>query len=227
MYKRYSAASICIIILFLCLSFNQAIAKNLTETEIANENIDIEYAIFNENGELQNEIMTVSEEDYIEIQDSINNFMEEASKATCFNDFKNIVRKFLLACKYPILFKIFSSLYNLPYNFRRPVSREIVISHGWGYKMNPLKHSDIKIYRPLTFWHYSARSLFPSRTIILRMTPFDMKILSGRQMGFMTQFTGLYVYIARQLPQQSYTAFIGFTTHAVGFDTSLAPIFVR
>ena len=36
-----------------------------------------------------------------------------------------------------------------------------------------------------------------------------MKVLKGLQIGFMSRFIGLYLFVARKLPEKSYTFFMG------------------
>jgi hypothetical protein len=225
MKGKYGIIAIGITILFVSLSLSSATASPLEE-EI-DKSITLEYAGINLNGDVSKNTITLTEEEFLEFENSLSELMDELSSAKCCGHLKHIIRKFFFGCKYPTLSKICMSLFNLPCIFRLPISREFIISHGWGYKLNPFKLSDIKIYKPLTFWHYSSRTLLRSKTIIFRPFPFDMKILSGRQMGMMTQFTGIYVYVARQLPQESFTFFMGVARHSGGFDFSLSPIYIR
>ena len=96
-------------------------------------------------------------------------------------------------------------------------NRVFIVSQGWSHKLNLFKNNSADIYKLFNFWHYSNRSDFgiPSGTFFLR---------HGRL--FNTDAKFLHVYIARPLPEKSYTFFIGTAQHIVGLDFTLQKVLV-
>jgi len=78
--------------------------------------------------------------------------------------------------------------------------------------------------RPLTAWYYSGNSasVLDSYTIILDPYPLGIKVLTGRQIGYMTDFIGLYVKGSGTNTENSITYFFGYAKLIRGFDLSPA-----
>ena len=151
----------------------------------------------------------------------LSEFMEKIQSATNRNDVMDILNTFLMN-RHPVLFFILKPL-NSYMMFR---NRVFVVSQGWNHKLNPFKNSSAEIYKLFNFWHYTNRYEFgiPSGTFILRhgrLFDTDAKCLCGIQVGMMTRFRGIYIYVARPLPEKNYTFFMGTAHYVVGLDFTL------
>ena len=210
-----------VIVLFVGLSFNSVNALEFPENELQDEIVNIEYVLVDLDGNVIIEKFTLSEQESKELEVMLSEFMEEIQSATDHYDVMNILDIFLRT-RHPVLSFILKpqNIYDM---FR---NRVFIISQGWGHNLNPFKNSSVETYKLFNFWHYTNRSEFgmPSGTFILRHgRSFDMdaKYLRGIQVGMMTRFKGIYVYIARPLSEKSYTFFMGTTHHVVGLDFAL------
>ena len=223
MLKSKPILAIGLVVLFIGLSFSPATADEIIEEQ--NETYDVELAMVAEDGSIDTIKATLTEQEFTEFQDAMEKLDQLLEKATSREDIMNIIGTFpFFNGKHPILTWIlnFFSIYKLPR------SRAFVFSHGWGYKMNPLKGNTVDLYRPFTMWQYSSRSRFtipiPAKTFIMRFSPFNLKFLHGTQVGMMTRFIGLYIYISQPMPQKSYTFFMGTVRHIGGLDFKLSPL---
>jgi hypothetical protein len=100
---------------------------------------------------------------------------------------------------------------------------------SWGFtnKINPFRNNKFELYRPLTLWYYSGKSslLVNSRTVIISFSPFKIKMLTGRQIGFMRNFAGVYWHRETTLGGKSFTLFLGKSAAVRGFDLSILNVF--
>ena len=215
-----------VLILFAGLTINPAIAQDMSESELQEKTINVEYAMVNLDGFTTTEKIELSEQEFVELQGILSELMEKLESADDLDDIEDTIdstfyRRGLFGFEHPILNWVlnFLSLYKLPR------SRAYVISQGWGFKMNPFKNHNLNLYRPLTVWQYSDRSGYdiPGKTFILKPSPFNTEILHGRQIGMMTHFFGLYIFVSQPLPQKCWTFFMGSANHIGGIDFTLSP----
>ena len=211
-----------VIALFVGLSINSVNALEFPENELQDEIVNIEYVLVDLDGTVIIEKFTLSEQEFKELEVMLSEVMEKIESATDHYDVMNILNIFLRTSRHPALSFILKPLNS--YDMFR--NRVFIISQGWGHKLNPFKNSSVEAYKLFNFWHYTNRSEFgmPSGTFILRHgRPFDIdaKYLRGIQVGMMTRFKGIYVYIARPLSEKSYTFFMGTAHHVVGLDFAL------
>jgi len=109
----------------------------------------------------------------------------------------------------------------------RPFRKDaFIMSWGFTNKINPFKDNKFELYRPLTLWRYSGKSnlLLNSRTLIISFSPFSVKMLTGRQIGFMRNFAGIYWHRETTIGEKSHTFFMGKTAGVRGFDLSILNI---
>jgi len=210
-----------VIALFVGLSVGPVNALEFPEDEMQDEVVNIEYVLVDLDGSVTIEKFTLSEQELKELEVMLSEFMEKIQSATDHNDVMNILNTFLVN-RHPTLSFILKPLSS--YKMFR--NRVFIASQGWSYKLNPFKNSSAEIYKLFNFWHYTNRSEFgmPSGTFILRhgnLFDTDAKFLRGIQIGMMTRFRGIYVYIARPLSEKSYTFFMGTAHHVVGLDFAL------
>lgn len=237
MKKGYKLIAIAIVALFFGMVLNSANAQILEgkssdnneelNTVIEEKTIELEIGNINDDGTMETKVFTLTENEFEELQSILSDISEEIQYATDLEQVKNILIGYLWGIDNPIISIIHLIIWKIIDLINGPYSRNFVISHGWGYKLCPFKQSEFDICRPLTLWHYGSRSIFAGRSIILRLFPFEMKVLKNRQLGMMFFFKGIYLYVARQIPQMSYTFFMGIARHACGFDLQRSPFIIR
>ena len=215
-----------VVILFAGLILNPAIAQEIPQCELQEKTINVEYAMVNLDGSMTTEKIELSEQEFTEFHGILSELMEKLKSADHLDDIEEIIdstfyRTGLFSTEHPILNWILNalSLYKLPR------SRAYVISQGWGFKINPFKNHNLNLYRPLTVWQYSDRSGYaiPGKTLILKPSPFNIEVLHGRQIGMMTQFFGLYIFVSQPFPQKCWTFFMGSARHIGGIDFTFSP----
>ena len=210
-----------VIILFVGLSIGPVTANESLENELQDEVVNIECALFDLDGSVTIEKFTLSEQEFKELEVMLSEFMEKIQSATDRNDVINIVNTFF-GDNHPVLSFILKPL-NIYKMFR---NRAFVVSQGWSYKLNPFKDNSVEMYKPFNCWYYSDQSKFEmlSRTFILRydrLLDMDIECLRGMQIGMMTHFRGIYIYVARPPPEKSYTFFMGTAHRIMGLDFTL------
>jgi len=202
-----------VIALFVGLSIGPVNAIEFSDNERKDEVVNIEYTLIDLDGNTIKEKFTLSERELKEFEVMLSEFMEKIQFATNHNEAMNIINTFLKD-RHPVL-----SLILKPINSYKM------------FRLNLFKNNSADIYKLFNFWHYSNRSDFgiPSGTFFLRhgrLFNTDAKFLHGIQVGMMTRFRGIHVYIARPLPEKSYTFFIGTAHHIVGLDFTLQKVLV-
>ena len=221
MIRNHKMVVIGVIILFVGLSIGPVTASKSPENELQDEVVNIECALLDLDGSVTIEKFTLSEQEFKELEVMLSEFMEKIQSATDRNDVINIIDTFF-GDKHPVLSFILKSL-NIYKMFR---NRAFVVSQGWSYKLNPFKDNSVETQKPFNCWYYSDQSKFemPSRTFILRHGRFldmDIECLRGIQIGMMTRFRGIYIYVAQPPPEKSYTFFMGTAHHIMGLDFTL------
>ncbi len=195
-----------IILLFIGLSFSPATAK-VIKTDIT-EKLD-------------------------DMEGIIPELMGEMSQATSISHLLEILTKFtkgqgnnpIIGLIMTIIREIMDVMNRI--NGLRPLkTNTFIMSWGFSNKLNPFKDNKFQLYRPLTAWCYSGKSnlILNSRTIIIDFQPFKIDMLTGRQIGFMRNFAGIYSHRETTLTQKSHTFFMGKTAAIRGFDLSLLNI---
>jgi hypothetical protein len=102
------------------------------------------------------------------------------------------------------------------YDFLEKFPLYFIYSAGVGRKILTPYHGEMRVKKFFATWHYPTQ--FGS-TIILgnRMFTPPIRILLGRQVGFVVGFVGLYIYVPPILPQLSSKTFlIGSAAYAWG-----------
>ena len=195
-----------IILLFVGLSFSPATAK--TNETITKENLE-------------------------EMEILVPELMEQMAKATSCTELLKILTTFMKGCgNHPIIGFIIMVIKEImktmnKINGLRPLkTNAFIMSWGFANKLNPFRDNKFQLFRPLTAWYYSGKSklILNSRTIIIDFAPFNIKSLTGRQVGFMRNFAGIYLHRETTLTDKSYTFFMGKTAAARGFDLSFMNI---
>jgi hypothetical protein len=162
-------------------------------------------------------------------QTEIQSFLSSIeSNQNDYNGLKEILEKLLnwLINKSdnPLVSILLSKLLNL----EKLQDREIVISVGWNYDLNPLKKTDIQMIKPLSIWKYadtSEKMNIPSVTILISGEPLAVETVMGNQLGFMYRFRGIYGHIPQQFPDQSFSYTIGTAQNAAALELPTMNLF--
>lgn len=215
MERKYGIFAIGVVLLFAGLAVNPATAEKVMEKET--EDILLEYFSFTEDGKLVKNKLALSEADFEEFKDMVAQIFESIKNKVDSLKLESLLNSFRLLVKYPKLRELALKMVKL-----RPLKRmALVMSYGTSYKLNPLKKNEIKIRQRLSMWNYNSQGTLPSKTYILRPLKTDFDVLTGAQMGLMYKFTGIYMYIARNIPKLSFTCFMGTARMANGFDLNI------
>ena len=227
MVKTKALLAIGTILLFLGLSLSPATAQVSPVDDF------LEIGVWGDDGELQIHQLDLTDSELLELDGFFNELMDRMQNAQSYLEIRNILLDFILEYgRHPVLvfflellvksIEIHSNLYQL-----FPIKRKaLVVSWGFANKLFALRENKAELYLPFTLWYYSGRSnyLVNSRTLIIDPYPFQIKTLSGRQIGMMVNFAGVYVYRHSTITDKSYTFFLGYANYIGGFDLS-PPLF--
>ena len=196
--------AIWIILLLVAIPYNIAQASENQNNEQNNETLFVEVVDVNEDGIITNETISISEEGLAELENTISILMDNILSTNSWEKLENIIDNLpkTNGIITSIILKIIS-------RFKLLSSRAIVISLGHSYKLNPFRKNLFRLRQKFTFWLYSNEGKTEDRTIILRPFALKLRIIRGLQFGFMKNFFGIYIYIAKKFPQKSTTFFMG------------------
>ena len=173
--------------------------------------------------------MQLSEKDMTTMEKFLPALIEKMASATSYSSLIDIIQNFIAENgRHPVLILLLQILiktidFNFKINQLRPLRKNVfVMSWGFTSKFLSLGKNKINIARPLTGWYYSGRSnvVLNSRTIILDPYPFGIKMLTGRQIGLMSDFVGLYIHRSGSIGDKAITFFFGFAKVIRGLDLS-------
>lgn len=222
MLKIRSLSAIAVIILFISLSFSPATAKISLKEKI-------EFGLMKEDGSISKQIIELSIEKIKDVEEKLAQLTEEMQSATDYKQLLNIVNSYKIEWgRFPLLsllIELIQRFLKITFNIGqfRPVRRDaFIMSWGFGSKINPFKNNKFKLLVPIKLWYYTGRgNLFlNSRTLIVDPLPFSIKSLTGRQIGCMRNFVGLYLYRHNTLTDKTYTFMLGRAGTIRGFDLS-------
>jgi len=173
--------------------------------------------------------MQLSIKDMATMEKFLPALIEKMASATSLPSLIDIIQSFIAENgRHPVLIGLLQILiktinFNFKINQLRPLRKNVFIM-SWGFtnKFLSLGKNKINIARPLTAWYYSGRSnvVLNSRTIILDPYPFGIKMYTGRQIGLMSDFVGLYIHRSGSIADKAITFFFGFAKVVRGFDLS-------
>ncbi len=179
-------------------------------------------------GDLQTQVQ-LSENDLITLEKFLPALLEKMQSATSYSDLIGTIQNYIKEYgRHPflvLLLQLVIKVIHFNYNFNqlRPVRKTaFVMSWGFTNKLIPLGIKEISIAKPLTAWYYSGRSnlVLNSRTIIIDPYPFSIRTLTGRQIGIMTNFVGVYIHRYSSFTNNAQTFFFGYAGTVRGFDLS-------
>lgn len=217
MTKLKGIFAIGVILLFLGVTFSPVTAQTPTEDQVAVSSIDNIKQI------------RLAEKDFATMEKFLPTLIEKMASATSYSSLIDIIQSFIAENgRHPILTVLLSLLiksinFNFKLNQLRPLRRNVfIMSWGFTHKFLSLGKNKLNIARPLTAWYYSGRSnlVLNSRTIILDPIPFGIKMYTGRQIGLMSDFVGLYIHRSGSIADKAITFFFGYAKVVRGLDLS-------
>ncbi len=217
MTKIKGICAIGVILLFLGVTVSPIMAQTTITEQVEQSTI----------GDIKR--MQMSRSDISAMDAFLPALIDKMASATSYSSLIDIVQSFIAENgRHPVLIMLLQLLtksidFNFKLNQLRPVRKNVfVVSWGFTNKFLALGKNKINIARPITGWYYSGRSNFVlnSRTIILDPYPFGIKMFTGRQIGLMSDFVGLYIHRSGSITDKAITIFFGFAKVVRGFDLS-------
>jgi len=217
MAKIKGMLAIGVIVLFLGVACNPATAQTTMKD-------DVEVATIGKIAQLR-----LIKEEIASMEKFLPALLDKLSTATSYANLIDIVQSFIAENgRHPVLVFLLSLFikgidFNYKINQLRPLRKNVLIlSWGFTHKFLSLGKNKFNLIRPCTLWFYSGRSnlVLNSRTIILDPYPFGIKMLTGRQIGLMSDFKGLYIRRSGPIADKAITMFIGFSSVVRGLDLS-------
>jgi len=219
MVKIKGILAVGVILLFLGLAFSPVTAQTTIKDQVEVSTI----------GDLAP--VQLSEIDITTMEKFIPALLEKMQTATSNSELIGTVQSFIKEYgRQPVLVLILTLLikainFNFKFNQFRPVRKSaFVMSWGFTNKFLSLAKNKINMIRPITGWYYSGRSnvVLNSRTIILDPYPFSIKMVTGRQIGLMANFIGLYIHRSGTIGDKAITFIFGYASTIRGIDLSPA-----
>lgn len=217
MTKIKGICAIGVILLFLGVTVSPVMAQTTIQDQVEVKTI----------GSIKR--MQLADSDITAMDKFLPALIDKMATATSFSSLVDIIQSFIAQNgRHPILILLLQILtgsigLNFKLNQLRPVRKNVFIM-SWGFtnKFLALGKNKLNIARPLTGWYYSGRSNFVlnSRTIILDPYPFGIKMFTGRQIGLMSDFLGLYIHRSGSITDKAITFFFGYAKVVRGFDLS-------
>ncbi|MBN1860373.1 MAG: hypothetical protein JW840_02805 [Candidatus Thermoplasmatota archaeon] len=217
MTKIKGIIAIGVILLFLGVTFSPVTAQTTIEDQVAVNSLD------------QIKEMRLTVKDFATMDKLLPALIDKMSLATSYSSLIDVIQSFMAENgRHPVLTVLLSLLiksinFNFKLNQLRPLRRNVfIMSWGFTHKFLALGKNKLNIARPLTGWYYSGRSnlVLNSRTIILDPYPFGIKMYTGRQIGLMSDFVGLYIHRSGSIADKAITFFFGYAKVVRGLDLS-------
>jgi len=205
-----------ILFVFIAIPFSSINADMVVNEELKEETVTVGFSAVDSKGLVQKYELKLTEEKFSNLKTALSALTERIENIKDFKDLRNILDK-PFEDDYPILYFLLTTFGSTLIN-----NTNFIVSSGFGYKLKPSNKMDLSFQKRSLLWHYSNSpdKKFPTRTVIVKGLDLDPKVISDRQMGFMTKFTGIYLFMPEQYPEKSYTFFIGAAKMAFGIDLS-------
>lgn len=200
----------------MVIPFSIVEAGNTSETKHNKENFFLEIGTLDSEGLFNFEKIFLSENDLFELEGILGKLIDNIISNKEHKSLEDMIDG-ILGRNNPVSYRISKTLRE----FKLSRTRSFIASSGHGLNFDFLQKNSLKIRKKLTFWHYTNNNgLFKDKTIIIQPLALKTNILRGKQFGFMTGFTGIYLNLYRGFAKESYTFFMGTAKHARGFDIS-------
>lgn len=206
--------AISIILIFVGLSISSANASIKSENK-KEELLTLIYQTIKTDGSINEESVDLTKEEANTFQNVLSEIIDTIQSE---DNSEKILDKII-----DFLKEKFSNLYNklklLLDNIKTRLSKVFIISYGKSYKLNPFKKNEVKLSQKFSAWYYYCKEgLFQGKTLMFKPLKLKAQVLDGIQFGYMADFKGLYFYIAKKIPEQSFTFFFGSASKVIGFD---------
>jgi hypothetical protein len=218
MIKTKGILAVGIILLFAGVALNPATAQTTVKSDVTTI------------GNLAT--VQLSDNDRATMEKFLPALMEKMQTATSSAEMIDTIHGFikeygrhpLLVLLLTLIIKVIDFQYN--FNQIRPVRKTaFIMSTGFTNRYLPIGKNKVSLSRPITAWYYSGRSdlVLNSRTTIVDLYPFSIRSLTGRQIGVMTNFVGVYIHLKGDVTNKAKTFFFGYAGVIRGFDLSPLP----
>jgi len=202
--------------LFISLSASPALMAEQKTIETP-RTFTIECGFINNDGTITKETMDLTEEDVADLEITIRDLLELLRGDLQLEEIVNLLSGIFDGQRHPILYRLITYILST----EAIAENKLVVSQGWGIDLLPFQKTKTKFVKPLITWRYAENSdMFPipSTTAVLNLNPYEVQTFSGGQLGFMLKFKGVYVHIPKNLPEQSYTFFLGSAKYVFGLE---------
>jgi hypothetical protein len=217
MIKTKGIIAVGVILLFMGVAFSSASAQPITKEQLQASTL----------GDLAS--LRLSAKDQTAVEKFLPELFEKMQTTTSFSELANTIQSMINEHgRNPVLVLILTlimKVWNFQYKFGqwRPVRHTaFIMSYGFTNKIISLAKNKVVLAKPFTAWYYSGKSdlIVNSRTIILDLYPFSVRMLTGRQIGMMSNFIGIYIHFSGSLSDKAKTFFLGYAGTIRGFDLS-------
>lgn len=205
-----------VVVLFFAISLSHIEASEISQTT-ENKPILIEFGSISSDETFTREVLYITEEDFTDLENAFKLLM---SKTESTSDFDWSFLRNLLEQIFGDDNSLIGSIFGMYSSLKKSRNRGFVISSGHGIDISPLKKISPKIHKKLGFWYYNSNGFNDDKTIIVKPITLSLKILTGRQVGIMSGFFGVYISVSKGFLSSNYKFFIGTAKHINGFDFS-------
>lgn len=218
MLKTKGILAVGVILLFMGVAFSPALAQPIEQDRFMISTI----------GNLTTKVQLL-EKDLATMEKFLPVLFEKMQSATSYSELIGIIHSFMKEWgRHPFLILLLELIikvlnFNYKLNQLRPLRKTaFVMSWGFTNKLLPFGKNKFNLAKPFTIWYYSGRSnfLLNSRTIIIDPYPFSIRMLTGRQIGMMTHFIGVYIHRDSSYTDKIQSFFFGYAGVIRGFDLS-------
>jgi hypothetical protein len=218
MSKNKTLVATGIVLLFVGLAFSPVTTAEPTQ------NIRLAAQEFKELDEVLSDLVDKIAEahDYDEVLEILNDFKNNCDR---FPNLKNLLEKIIDLINKILNLLNFELVKIKDRYYLYPLCKDykFIISYGTYNRLNPFKDNEINIVKPgFTMWRYHGKQGIlnknSGRTVIIDRHPFNIKRLSGTQVGLMKGFTGVYFDIESERTGKTYTFFMGRAVRAFGIE---------
>jgi len=216
MIKKKGIIATAVILLFIGLAFNPVTAQPALKERLETNT-----------GKITS--VQLTDHDFAIMEKYLPALFERMKSAASLPSLMDIINDFLAEhSRKPVLVFVLKLLiqaidFDYKINQLRPLrTTAFIMSWGFTNKFVALGKNKVNIIRPITGWYYSGKSslILNSRTIIFDLYPFSIRTLTGRQVGLMTDFIGLYIHRSGTITDKAITFFFGYAHTIRGFDLS-------
>ncbi|KAA0008161.1 MAG: hypothetical protein FE042_02765 [Thermoplasmata archaeon] len=188
-----------------------ALVAGATEEE---KEYTVEMTLYS-NGKEISTVSTMSKEDITSLFDLIKMIMKaiQSMNENITNITENISK--ILEQRFPLLGLLSSISGGGPLH-----DRVLIISNGYGKRINIKTDPKVSFFKFFTVWHYFGTKdyMIKSQTVIIDPVNAKIRLLTGWQLGIMKNFIGLYIKIRGSPLEKDHIFFMGFASKVTAFD---------